>query len=225
VIVSLIFASTTVLQTLTTHTFTSVSTVTQTETIESKSITTLSSVATLTTTVSITNALANQLNTSNYPTTCAKQYPSGINMKQSTLLVMTSPDTFAQVCMKYVYDNAFNLTSYNANFTGEMMVSQQFGGSGGIILVPDLSQVVAYPHNVIFNKTGDTATVTYTMTTSSMIYEYFRPDYYCSAFLGIPISEENGNWTSPSTSSCGPLTPFQSDEKIVGLTNLVVEGN
>lgn len=219
IIVSLTFASTTVfLLGESGKTITSISTLTQTDTFESRTTSTVSNIVTLATTIEQFTVL----NASNYPATCADQYPSGININQSTLFVMTTP-SFAQVCVEYVYNNAFNLTAYNANFTGEMMVSQEFGGSNGVILVPDLSQVVANPQNVIFNKTGETVTITYTMTTSNLIYEIFRPDYYCSSYVGIPISEENGNWTSTTQGSCGPITPFQPDEKIVGLTNLIVE--
>jgi hypothetical protein len=224
VIVSLILASSTTILLLTPKQ-TLISTFTQTDIIESQSTLTVVSVATLTTTLRVAAAQSNQLNASDYPTTCVNQYPLGINLNQSTLLVMTSPGSFAQVCIEYVYDNALNLSSYNASFAGEMMISEQMGGSSMALFDPALSQVTAYPHNIVFNKTGESATVTYTMTTSNLIFEYFRPDYYCSAYEGIPISEINGSWTSMTQGSCGPLIPFETNQKIVGLTNLVIEGN
>src|SRR5579862_3729378 len=188
----------------------STATGTSTVTITVPSTVTISSFLTSITTITETNSQISQLIASNYPTTCSNQFPAGLTFNTSSVLVLGSAIT-AQVCVKYTYDNAFNVSNYDANFTGEMLIYQELDGFSELTYVPDLSQIVAFPQQVIFNATGETANVTYTMTLSNMIYEYFRPDYYCSySGLAIPISSINGNLTSLQPSPCGPVTPFQS---------------
>jgi hypothetical protein len=172
----------------------------------------------------------------NLPKSCITDYPNGLDLNYTNYFLLTNPTAvIAQICVKYTYvpqraqDPAASQIvngSMDANFTfgAAIMYQDSFGNaSQGGPLSFDI--VNASPSTYLFNSTGQSVVVVYTIGWY-FIYSQFIPAYVgcTSSLAGIGVSESTGPGTSGLKSACpnGSIGSMFNSE-LVGTSYLKLE--
>jgi hypothetical protein len=199
------------------------------------------SVKTVTETVTTTTTLsAGQLVlAAGIPKNCITKYPNGLDLNNTNYFVDTNDtENIAQICIKYTYEpqKVWGMAAQEINKNGTMdanfsagtaiMYQDSFGGGGQGGPLP-FDVVSPSPSYVVFNSTGQSVTVVYSIEWW-FLFSNFIPSYVgCNSTLaGIGVADGTGPGYSGLKSTCpnGSIGSMFTAE-IVGTTYLKLENS